>query len=217
MSSARTRLGACWSPKPAISRTGRSRKAFNTVAFLHDFMRPEAQRAIGEHYSKRPSAFSRSSEPPSADQSLRTGEPLRERPQLQPLQSLQLRAEQRRDRPLRGSRDCRTGRRSLCRKASIGLGFLGASPFGCENPCLCGLEFLGFPWILSSESNDINGLRGIPRGKIFVALLGREAGTGSCGRGLSGGRDWSWGKLSAISDYQQSFVVRPQPPQAASG
>jgi hypothetical protein len=37
----------------------------------------------------------------SGDQSLRTGGPLRERSQLQSLQSLQLRAEQRRDRPLR--------------------------------------------------------------------------------------------------------------------
>ena len=37
----------------------------------------------------------------SGDQSLRTGEPLRERSQLQSLQSLELRAEQRRDRPLK--------------------------------------------------------------------------------------------------------------------
>ena len=37
----------------------------------------------------------------SGDQSPRTGEPLRERSQLQSVQSLELRAEQRRDRPLR--------------------------------------------------------------------------------------------------------------------
>jgi hypothetical protein len=37
----------------------------------------------------------------SGDQSLRTGEPLRERSHLQSLQSLELRAEQRRDRPLK--------------------------------------------------------------------------------------------------------------------
>jgi hypothetical protein len=45
----------------------------------------------------------------SGDQSLRTGEPLRERSQLQSLQSLQLRAEQRRDRPLRVGRATNAG------------------------------------------------------------------------------------------------------------
>jgi hypothetical protein len=42
-----------------------------------------------------------------------------------------------------------------------GLGFLGLGPFGRENPGLWGLERLGFPWILSSESNLFNGLRRI--------------------------------------------------------
>ena len=145
MSSARTRLGACWSPKPAISRTGRSRKAFNTVAFSHDFMR---QRAIGEHYSKRPSAFIRSSEPPSADQSLRTGEPLRERPQLQSLQSLQLRAEQRRDRPLRAGRATagRGGEAVVGRHRSVWV-FLEPLHLAAKTPVYVGwnsLDFLGF-------------------------------------------------------------------------
>ena len=43
------------------------------------------------------------------------------------------------------------------------LGFLGSWPFGRENPRLWGLEKLGFPWILSSESRLFNGLRGILR------------------------------------------------------
>jgi hypothetical protein len=33
-----------------------------------------------------------------------------------------------------------------------GLGFLGTSPFPYENPRFWGLDFLGFPWILSSET-----------------------------------------------------------------
>ena len=84
---------------------------------------------VGESCRPDPSGFCGASalrlQRRSGDQSLRTGGPLRERSQLQSLQSLQLRAEQRRDRPLRaGRRDCRTVRRSLCPKASISLGFL---------------------------------------------------------------------------------------------
>jgi hypothetical protein len=37
------------------------------------------------------------------------------------------------------------------------------------------LEFLGFPWISSTESSDINGLRGIFRGNYFVGLLAPKA------------------------------------------
>jgi hypothetical protein len=38
------------------------------------------------------------------------------------------------------------------------------------------LDFLGFPWILSSESSDINGLREIFTGRFFASLsLAREA------------------------------------------
>jgi hypothetical protein len=40
------------------------------------------------------------------------------------------------------------------------LGFLGSRLFCRETPRLCLLDFLGFPWILSSESRLFNGLRG---------------------------------------------------------
>jgi hypothetical protein len=33
------------------------------------------------------------------------------------------------------------------------------------------LDFLGFPWILSSETRLINGLRGLKREQIFLALF----------------------------------------------
>jgi hypothetical protein len=41
------------------------------------------------------------------------------------------------------------------------LGFLGLRPYGNENPWFLGVEKLGFPWILSSESSILNGLRWI--------------------------------------------------------
>jgi hypothetical protein len=58
------------------------------------------------------------------------------------------------------------------------LDFLGAWVFGCENPRFRVLDFLGFPWILSSESRLINGLRGISGEKFFrKSWLARKAGT----------------------------------------
>ncbi|MFZ0601647.1 MAG: hypothetical protein WAN05_09870 [Roseiarcus sp.] len=74
---------------------------------------------------------------------------------------------------------------------AIILGFLGASPFGGENPSFWGLEKLGFPWILSAETRLINGLRGIFGEKLFRdPRLAREAGTRDC-RGDSAGRGCS--------------------------
>ena len=43
---------------------------------------------------------------------------------------------------------------------TIHLGFLGFRLFGFKNPRFCVLDFLGFPWILSSELSLFNGLRG---------------------------------------------------------
>jgi hypothetical protein len=51
------------------------------------------------------------------------------------------------------------------------LDFLGPGPFGCENPRFWVLDFLGFPWILSSESRLINELRGIFAVKFFACAF----------------------------------------------
>jgi hypothetical protein len=51
------------------------------------------------------------------------------------------------------------------------LDFLGPWRFGCENPHFRVLDFLGFPWILSSESRLINGLRGIFAEKFFLGAF----------------------------------------------
>jgi hypothetical protein len=47
------------------------------------------------------------------------------------------------------------------------LEFLGRGLFGFENHRKRGLDFLGFPWILSSESRLINGLHRIFAEKFF--------------------------------------------------
>jgi hypothetical protein len=67
---------------------------------------------------------------------------------------------------------------------SIDLGFLGPSRF-CpgrpENKAWISLDFLGFPWILSSESRLFNGLRGILREENFSRPFAarQRAGTGA--------------------------------------
>jgi hypothetical protein len=51
------------------------------------------------------------------------------------------------------------------------LDFLGAWPFRREIPRKRLLDFLGFPWILSSESRLFNVLRGQKRRNFFSALF----------------------------------------------
>jgi hypothetical protein len=70
------------------------------------------------------------------------------------------------------------------------LGFLGASPVCRKNPQYWLLDFLGFPWILSSESRLINGLHGINRAEVFVVLSPavRSARTGAFGLRVPTGR-----------------------------
>jgi hypothetical protein len=47
------------------------------------------------------------------------------------------------------------------------------------------LDYLGFPWILSSESRLFNGLRGLNRGKFFLSVspLNWQHGRGPGGLG----------------------------------
>jgi hypothetical protein len=60
---------------------------------------------------------------------------------------------------------------SGCNAAGIHLGFLASWLFRCEGSPIRGLDFLGFPWILSSESRLINGLRGKKRERIFLGAF----------------------------------------------
>ncbi len=91
----------------------------------------------------------------------------------------------------------------------VNLGFLGASRFGRENPHKSLLDFLGFPWILSSESRLINGLHAIFAERIFPRAfpLSFEARNGSPqSKRMREAQDCSWGKLNSISDYPQELV-----------
>jgi hypothetical protein len=90
-----------------------------------------------------------------------------------------------------------------------GLGFLGTSPFPYENPWFWGLDFLGFPWILSSETININGLHEIFSRSFFLALLSSRNGSPAIRYGE--GMDCSWGKLTSVSDFLQEIAVRALP------
>jgi hypothetical protein len=54
------------------------------------------------------------------------------------------------------------------------LGFLGAQRLPYENKRKPLLDFLGFPWILSSESRLIKGLRGTSVSKDFRDDIWRD-------------------------------------------
>jgi hypothetical protein len=54
---------------------------------------------------------------------------------------------------------------------STRFGFSWLVAFWLRIPRFRGLEKLGFPWIISSESSLINGLHGIDREQFFLRLL----------------------------------------------
>jgi hypothetical protein len=91
-----------------------------------------------------------------------------------------------------------------------GLDCLGASPFPFENPRFEVLDFLGFPWILSSETRLTNGLRGIflekffPR--LFASALSRRDGMSQPWRIEA--QSCSSGKFSFFSDFLQDIAAR---------
>jgi hypothetical protein len=57
----------------------------------------------------------------------------------------------------------------------LDLECLGEPPIGGGMGSNQGLEKLGFPWILSSESSLFNGLRAIFCGTFFMPVPGRQA------------------------------------------
>jgi hypothetical protein len=73
------------------------------------------------------------------------------------------------------------------------------------------LDFLGFPWILSSESSLINGLRGTNREDFFIAVFPRVSRLEreSTGLGAPESRLVHGSKHNLASDFLQVFVVRP--------
>jgi hypothetical protein len=73
------------------------------------------------------------------------------------------------------------------------------------------LDFLGFPWIPSSESRLFNGLRGIFAQKFFSRLFRRlmaAAGQKLTAEAIRKRRLVHGAKLNLISDFLQWIVVR---------
>jgi hypothetical protein len=100
--------------------------------------------------------------------------------------------------------------RSARRRSSTVFGFSWSNTVSLQNPPMM---WVGFPWILSSESSLINGLLEIFVGKFFVALLPRNshrAGVNHrfCKAKVQG---CSWDKLSLISDFLQAIAARALP------
>ena len=88
------------------------------------------------------------------------------------------------------------------------LVFLGDWPFPFGKRCLLRLDFLGFPWILSSESGLINGLRGIFARKFFIGPSSltadaRQREIAACSVEI---HKSSCMQLNLISDFPQSLV-----------
>jgi hypothetical protein len=82
------------------------------------------------------------------------------------------------------------------------------SPIWLQMSANGGLDSLGFPWILSSESRLFNGLRGINRAKVFLDASSLESGAGTAIPAVDGaeGQDCSSGKLISFSDFPQLVV-----------
>jgi hypothetical protein len=83
------------------------------------------------------------------------------------------------------------------------------------------LGFLGFPWILSSESIDINGLHEIFSAKFFLApFVGAKEPSERPPTICHEKRmDRSWGKLTSVSDFRQEIAARAasfRPPPSKS-
>jgi hypothetical protein len=100
-----------------------------------------------------------------------------------------------------------------------GLDCLGALPFPLENPRFEVFDFLGFPWILSSESSLINWLHAIFAERNFSRpfAIGGSAGAAPTVSGMRKRRIAHTGKLNLISDFMQYVVVRSACPPGSVG
>ena len=111
---------------------------------------------------------------------------------------------------------------ALTGRSSGRFGFSWPVAASLRNRRLSGLDFLGFPWILSSESRLINGLRGFyPEeylSRPFLALRAPERAPVVEAMGKR--KIVHGGELNPASDFLQEIVVRAvpfRPPQSKSG
>src|ERR1700722_3702425 len=101
------------------------------------------------------------------------------------------------------------------------FGFSWRRALSLRKPPIMGLDFLGFPWILSSESRLINWLRGINRHEFFSRSIGLGQRRAAA-HNLPRCEGWTvpGGEFNRRSDFLHSSVVRaitllPTPPKAA--
>jgi hypothetical protein len=89
------------------------------------------------------------------------------------------------------------------------LDFFGARPNDRESKRFQGLEKLGFPWILSSESRLFNGLRAIFAKRKFLAPFAHGGAVGAIGDTgwHPGTQDCASDELNSFSDFLQSFAI----------
>jgi hypothetical protein len=87
------------------------------------------------------------------------------------------------------------------------LGFLGTCGFAAKTQVFDLLVFLGFPWILSSETRLINGLGGIFSRKFSCSFSCREAPDGAV-QGHADAQNFPSGEPNWISGFLQSIAVR---------
>jgi hypothetical protein len=99
------------------------------------------------------------------------------------------------------------GSRGVVQLTRFGFSWLVA--VSLRKPPIMRLDFLGFPWILSSESRLINGLQEIFRRRFFLARLSSRKRRRNGGPKIrhAEGMDCSWGKLSLISDFLQEIAI----------
>jgi hypothetical protein len=88
------------------------------------------------------------------------------------------------------------------------LDFLGGWRFRYENPRFRGLDFLGFPWILSSETSLFNGLRWNFVDNIFAARFScRDPGNGPAVEAMRKRKTVHAAESNRGSDFLQLIVV----------
>jgi hypothetical protein len=89
---------------------------------------------------------------------------------------------------------------------SIRLDFLGSWLFCSESPP-------DVDWIVLDFLVRIETYQWVTRHKVgkylslAFPLTSGGAGTGACGRGHAEAQDWSWAKLTLVSDFLQTIVL----------
>jgi hypothetical protein len=102
------------------------------------------------------------------------------------------------------------------RRSSAWFGFSLKVAISCENQGFSLLDFLGFPWILSSESRLINGLHEIFRREFFETPSRNRRRNGGPTIRQAKRTDCSWRQDTSISDFLQEIAAEAVPRTATT-